>query len=863
MKKLKIFLATCALAVFLPFLPTKVAEAGEHPVVNIKLQNFLGNKAQIPIKIKGTYNVENDGTALRDGIDYTLKMESGKIKLYNGSTLIKDFGVEGKISPSTYGTSNFIYINGKAYLGDFKFVAEGNSYIRPINAIPMDDYLKGVVSYEMSNSWGNYGGLEALKAQAVAARTFALRYGNAIITDTQSHQVYGGYSWYAHTTRAVNETSGIVARYNGSLIEAFYSSSNGGKIFSNTNSWGSPLVPYLVSKDDPYDIRSVNKNVNWSFSLGKKQIDLALLDISNPSSWWNNQSELEADATELSNMKNYLQTNNYISNKYEMKITEITDITFDTAFATNKRMDGSIFFKYILRDKTTNQPGNDGFVMEDGKIKEHAFTFNSRNYTIRSLFGTTIMKSPYVKQVLQDEQSYTIQGGGWGHNIGMSQYGAYQMSKEGKSYLDILKFYYNAIALRDEMAPIMSETKATVNVNNLVSFEYKVDEETYITAKLINTNSKKETVISNNVKAKIGANNNSFDAFLLPGGSYQLHLTLKDNTGNVATETLNVNLNKLVSLEKVHTFLNIPTSTTLYESNSYESGKASGISPQNIVSTHKFGEWYMVNTWIGPKWLHGSSAKEIVFASVNKQIFLLEKVNLHELPIETTKTNYAVSPQSVKVTGEWNDWLRIETSIGPKWIKYKEQVETFIQKNVTLTERAALHGQPTIYAPTFGSVSPQVVKAIKKQGEWIQIETYIGPRWVESKFVFEGVLQSFQKDITVISKATLYKNPESDSIAYGGVAPQVVKAVQKTNGWIQINTYLGPKWIKEEHVIDGVSQTLNNYIQITTTSTLYTKPNLGFKTNLHVSPQKLFAIEKIGEWHKIKTWIGEQWILYK
>lgn len=862
-KKLKLFLATCTFAVLLPFSATENVKAAEHPVVNVKLQNFLGNKTQIPIKFTGTYKVESDGTVLRAGINYTMKLESGKIKLYNGSTLIKDFGTEARIAPSNYGTKNFIYVNGKTYLGDFRFIVEGNSYIRPINTIPMDDYLKGVVSYEMSNSWGNNGGLEALKAQAVAARTFALRYGNAIITDTQSHQVYGGYSWYSHTTRAVNETSGVVARYKGSLIQAFYSSSNGGKIFSNTNSWGSALVPYLITKDDPYDIRSGNANVNWSFSLGKKQIDLTLLDVSNPSSWWNDKFELATDSTELSNMKKYLQDNNYINNKYEVKVTEITGVTFDTAFAPNKRMDGIVSFKYVLRDKTLSQTGNNPFVMEEGKIKEHNLTFSSRNYTIRSMFGTTIMKSPYVKQVLQDGQSFAIHGGGWGHNIGMSQYGAYQMSKEGKNYLDILQFYYNAVSLRDEMAPVVSETNVAVNGKNLVTLGYKVDEETYVTVKLINVNSKQETDISNNERANIGVNAKSFDAYHLPGGAYQLHLTLKDATGNVATETLNLNLDEMISLEKTYTFLNIPVSTTLYESYSFNSAKASGISPQNIASTQKFGDWYMVNTWIGPKWLHNNSVKEVVFTSLNKQIFLLEKVNLHELPIETTKTTYAASPQYVKVVGQWSDWLRIETSIGPKWIKYKEQPETIMQKNVTLTERATLHAQPTNYASTFGSVSPQVVKAVKKQEGWIQIETYLGPKWVESKFVFEGVLQSFQQDINVISNATLYQEPVNSSVTYGGIAPQKVKAVQKTDGWIQINTYLGPKWIKDEHVNEGVSQMVNNYIQITTTSPLYTQPDLDFKTNMHVSPQTLFAIEKIGDWYKIKTWVGEHWIFYK
>ncbi|MFP3440794.1 SpoIID/LytB domain-containing protein, partial [Pantoea sp. SIMBA_133] len=129
-----------------------------------------------------------------------------------------------------------------------KFTVDGK-YIRPVNTLPMEEYLKGVVPSEMPAYWGTNGGMEALKAQAVAARTFAFpRKDN--LTDSQSSQVYKGDDWYSTTNIAINETAGKTLKSGDTYIGAFYSSTNGGMVMSNTNSWGSKLIPYLQTKVD-------------------------------------------------------------------------------------------------------------------------------------------------------------------------------------------------------------------------------------------------------------------------------------------------------------------------------------------------------------------------------------------------------------------------------------------------------------------------------------------------------------------------------------------------------------------------------------------------------------------------------------
>lgn len=108
-----------------------------------------------------------------------------------------------RIKPETYNESNRISLNGKEYLGTVNFSIESGKYIRPVNEnIPFEDYLKGVVPNEMPASWS----LEALKAQTVAARTYSITKTGSTVADTTAFQVYGGYSWNANTTKAVQQT---------------------------------------------------------------------------------------------------------------------------------------------------------------------------------------------------------------------------------------------------------------------------------------------------------------------------------------------------------------------------------------------------------------------------------------------------------------------------------------------------------------------------------------------------------------------------------------------------------------------------------------------------------------------------------
>jgi stage II sporulation protein D len=141
------------------------------------------------------------------------------------------------------------------YRGSLR-VAHQTSGLYAINSLPVESYLRGVVSLEMSSSWP----LEALKAQAVAARTYAVRsIGGGLFDlycDTRS-QSYGGASRETATTNAaVSGTAGVIATYAGQPIAAFYFSTSGGHTENIENIWETAPQPYLKGVDDPYDTLS-------------------------------------------------------------------------------------------------------------------------------------------------------------------------------------------------------------------------------------------------------------------------------------------------------------------------------------------------------------------------------------------------------------------------------------------------------------------------------------------------------------------------------------------------------------------------------------------------------------------------------
>lgn len=330
-----------------------------------------------------------------------------------------------------------------------------NSGLRIINYVTIDHYAWGVVNREMSSSNPE----EALKAQAVAARTYAYRikfaenskhltYGFDVCTTTDC-QAYGGCSSESDkTTQACIDTAGEIMVYDGSPIFAYFSAASGGGYTQSLyDAWGLDDVPYLQSKKDEYTPTS-----NWSF--------------------YNTFDEIR------SKIKNY-----YGSDIGTIQKFEITN-TNDHGAATQITVTGSKGTKIVPRSQ----------LMSVFNLKSTCFVLGAKDYiefernnsagsvasNIQGLTGKVYVLSADGLDTIKAEKMYIYNGSstfkyepnsiekisyksevcdkgyvywtgqGNGHGIGLSQTGAIAMARDyGFDYKDILEYYYIDVDIID------------------------------------------------------------------------------------------------------------------------------------------------------------------------------------------------------------------------------------------------------------------------------------------------------------------------------------------------------------------------------------------------------------------------------
>jgi peptidoglycan hydrolase-like amidase len=176
-KKLFIFFA--ALFVFVGILPSS-KEAATEPLVQVKLRNYLGNQTSVTLKMAGSYYLNN---SIVSNKTYTVKVENGAISIYDGAVKIAS---ASDVNITPVNSIDHAFINTREYAGSIDFTVDG-TYVRPVNTINLEEYVKSVVPSEMvASTWH----MEALKSQAVAARTYAYFRLNKIIDDTTTNLVY-------------------------------------------------------------------------------------------------------------------------------------------------------------------------------------------------------------------------------------------------------------------------------------------------------------------------------------------------------------------------------------------------------------------------------------------------------------------------------------------------------------------------------------------------------------------------------------------------------------------------------------------------------------------------------------------------
>ena len=228
-------------------------ELGRIPGPNQIRVLLVGGAAKVDIASQAAYSVED-----ANGESYDLP--AGPLSLTNGLRIKVDPEKPAKqlAGPLVFKAGAApVAVNGKRYCGSLEVAMVSGRY-RVVNVVGLDAYLLGVVPSEVPSNWP----AEALKAQAVAARSYALATRKPsgpfdAYADTRS-QVYGGLDVEKpETTAAVQATSTQVVLYAGKVATTYFFSTSGGRTASIEDAWpGSQPVPYLVSVPDPYDTAS-------------------------------------------------------------------------------------------------------------------------------------------------------------------------------------------------------------------------------------------------------------------------------------------------------------------------------------------------------------------------------------------------------------------------------------------------------------------------------------------------------------------------------------------------------------------------------------------------------------------------------
>ena len=312
---------------------------------------------------------------------FILSLDSNKDKYYeisnNKSLIIRSSDRRG------------IWINSKRYSGQINIVFRNNK-IFVINVLGVEKYLNSVVGSEMPHKWH----IEALKAQAIASRTYALKKTNNGLYDidsTQTNQVYNGLeSSTFKTRRAVRETRSLVITYKNKLINALFHSSSGGMTENSEAVWSDPY-PYLVTVKD-FDQK--NPKIRWNKEVSKSELK-EIFPI--------------------------------IGGIQQIEVLNITETG---------------------RIKNLKIIGNFGDKVITGK------EFRSKLGLKSTLFRPTISEDFHDKKDLNNQSNIQfhpfliISGMGAGHGVGMSQWGARYMADKGYKANQILKHFYKGVKIK-------------------------------------------------------------------------------------------------------------------------------------------------------------------------------------------------------------------------------------------------------------------------------------------------------------------------------------------------------------------------------------------------------------------------------
>jgi stage II sporulation protein D len=320
------------------------------------------------------------------------------------------------------------------WAGAFEYRRNNGNDITVINVLPVSEYTKGVLPYEMNANWHP----EALKAQAVCAASYALSNKTKHkslgfdVCNTTDCQVYlGRNAANANSDAAAEAVKGLVLTYDNKICSTVYHSSNGGSTESAKNIWVADY-PYLQAVPDSFeDLQKANNGI-WSFEYTSDEITWILQNKG-----YNIGKIVDA----------YVDEYTPAGNVYRLAFVDSrgTKLTFEKS-AARTILNSSTLNKYTYSQRFTISYGIRFNVNDSGTEVLAADSYAiGKNNTVSRLSGRSdiyLLSSEGVSVLKRNTDSYIVSGKGWGHNVGMSQYGAKGMAERGYTFDQILSYYF-------------------------------------------------------------------------------------------------------------------------------------------------------------------------------------------------------------------------------------------------------------------------------------------------------------------------------------------------------------------------------------------------------------------------------------
>lgn len=453
------------------------AEETSAPNVRVLLRRLnLTDRADLTLD--GAYTAATADApmmAFPQGSQITVQIRSGELYLfYEGMSL--RLGPQLRLIRNATATQAQEGIRfqkgGNFYPGDLLLTIE-NGMLQPVLTLSVEDYLLGVVPYEMSNSFP----LEALKAQAVCARTYALAHVNAArawdVVDTTNDQVFKGVNLsYENAIRAVQETAGVVGTYKGSLANCYYSASNGGQtelvenVWSGGGDWG-----YYTMTDDPFDLENPESVVR-RFTLSKENPKLPPAFLSAAAR--QTEAAIRAEGYEPSAETFRIDSITAAAlgkPKFDEPSRMMTELTLTFTWSGRKVLSAAPTRpaddsdeEILLFSTPSPSPTSTPVISPDPLNPTPAPTPIYSAYAaakdpvtitlplfpevIRALNLSISGSDNEMVTLLTKDTAFVLEARRFGHGVGMSQRGAQWMAGQyGKQFHEILSFYYPGMVL--------------------------------------------------------------------------------------------------------------------------------------------------------------------------------------------------------------------------------------------------------------------------------------------------------------------------------------------------------------------------------------------------------------------------------